>query len=180
MSSRTPGKLAVLGARHRSTAPFFLLTFLRHRISATRHVILAAPRHILGKKIRFIKKLRHSRIFQKILPHNFLLNVPVSCLLSHVSCLSYGLSHVYFLLSHVSCLSHLRSPVSYVFCLSRLLSLTPPVSHVSCLSRLLSHVHSSALCPTMLNCYELKQTTCTSSSIVMTHTTAKSILTFIT
>ena len=140
MSSRTPGKLAVLGARHRSTAPFFLLTFLRHRISATRHVILAAPRHILGKKIRVIKKLRHSRIFQKILPHNFF--TKCTCLLSPISRL---LSLVWFVSRLLSPVSRLLSITSQVSCLLRLLSLTSPVSHASCLSRLLS-LTSSVSC----------------------------------
>ena len=47
---------------HRTTASLFQLKFSRHCISATappRHLILAPPRHILGKKFAPSKKLRH-------------------------------------------------------------------------------------------------------------------------
>ena len=58
----------------------FWLNFSRHRISATvapRYSILAPPRHILGTKIRAIKKSVTEPYFSKIVAKNILLHVPM-------------------------------------------------------------------------------------------------------
>ena len=157
-----------------TTVPLFQLKLSRHCISATAappgHLILAPPRHILGRKNSRHQKIPPiRRIFHIILAHNLFtkwdlslvschvscllsrllspvtspvscLTYPVSCILSHASCLMYPVSCI---LSHVSCLTY---PVSCF--LSHVSCLTYPVSrilsHVSCLtysvSRVLSHV----------------------------------------
>ena len=145
------------------TAPFFQQKFLCHRNSATgapRHLNLAPPLYIFGKKMCAIKKLRHWAIyFKKISPITILRNViivqylshvscnmsPFSCIMSLVSCLlshdSYLTSPVSHLLSWVSCLTSLISRLlSYVSCLiSPVLSL---LSHVSCLIYPVSYLQS--------------------------------------
>ena len=117
------------------------------------------------EKIRAIKKLCHLTVFSKnSRPKNcLLLKVPVSRLISLVSCLLSPvswllslefclLSHVSFLtspvsrlLSHVSCL---RSPFSQV--LSHIFCLTSPVS------RLLSHVCCPSTEPNYVKLFQTK------------------------
>ena len=94
---------------HCSIHRFFQATVAQH------YLILAPPHHILGNKFTPSNCFVPMQYFSHILTHNFLLNVPVSCLLSHVSFLTYTVLH---LLSYIS---YLTSPVS---CL---------LSHDSCL-----------------------------------------------
>ena len=89
---------------HRTTAPLF------QQKNCT--IALAALRHILETKIRAFQNVHHCAIFFKKLSRitfTFLLKLPVSCLLSRVSCLTFPVSR---LLSHFSCLpSCLMYPV---------------------------------------------------------------------
>ena len=105
------------------------------------NLILAPQCHILGKKFTPLKNcsIELLYIFQKNLTHNILsLNVPVSYLLSSVSCLLY---HVSCLTSHVSCLmSHVSCLLSHVSCLASPVSCL--LSHISCLMSPVSQVLS--------------------------------------
>ena len=123
-----------------TTMPLFQLKFSRHRISAT-------ALHLQGK-ICDINKLLHWAVFlKKFLPITFEINVLVSCLRSHISCLTSTVSD---LLSFESCptspVSHLLSHGSCLRCclLSRFSCLRSPVFFLTSLvSRFMNHVPST-------------------------------------